>query len=710
MNKRASNPFVLPIHLAGLGEEKLNKLCLALVCFAILAAGAAVTVAETSGWSRIGVWSLIEDAAFAAVRHPRNFIAFCLEVHAAGWLTPLSISAFVLFALFANFSLTAASRFMAGKLSGSMYFFYSRKSRRTGFPLAFLFLLSILGGGLLWIALLHPDDSLSLRVVRLIGIGVFVMFSCMLFGGSLAIVHEEHRKCFEALWRMVALAFSARGSFARAAVYTLPRWIGLGFMNWLALYFIVLVPFFISAALLGLLAPKYFSSTPLWFIAAGGYLRGEPYSSLPSGGILFIFFAGYFVVFSTAINLGRFLFFYPLAAGVCAFYSLRQEKEGLEYRSSMGSSQTKPGGKLLSAGQFLFKPGGSTALASLTPPRGWLALTVAGMSPATLLIFLATGSLAMILAWETSKEGSELPKVPLPVIILVLLILFLPVLCRRVGKFLTRDQFRKDGIRWFIRLFFLTASIWLLFLLYMGAAAIMIGLVAAIGLIPTIGPIVWPVLYVPMILCGVFVLVGIEKGIFGSMMLSPALAVDMGLKAKVSSALKHLDRRITQAQWAFLSIMLMGLPFALVPAVLGMILLSIMDLALPAGQGAGWLGIFISAWYGESVPQANWRDYLGAAIMLGLLLQGLTVAMTNAYLTVFHRQDWQRFLVGDLVLIGRQDILNGNDYPIAETEQYVGNLATIVSVGEKDSSGYDVVRVDLDNGQFTWRTENLIRT
>jgi len=65
------------------------------------------------------------------------------------------------------------------------------------------------------------------------------------------------------------------------------------------------------------------------------------------------------------------------------------------------------------------------------------------------------------------------------------------------------------------------------------------------------------------------------------------------------------------------------------------------------------------------------------------------------------------FRVGDRVILGRHDPVNGYDNWAPPMNQYVGRTAVITQIAVQDSSGCTTVRVDVDRGRWLWRTRNL---
>jgi hypothetical protein len=63
--------------------------------------------------------------------------------------------------------------------------------------------------------------------------------------------------------------------------------------------------------------------------------------------------------------------------------------------------------------------------------------------------------------------------------------------------------------------------------------------------------------------------------------------------------------------------------------------------------------------------------------------------------------------VGDRVVLGRHEVVEGERNWHRNMAQYAGQEATIMAIGGLDSSGCCLVRVDLDGGRFAWRSRDL---
>ncbi|MBP8128806.1 MAG: proteasome accessory factor PafA2 family protein [Candidatus Hydrogenedentes bacterium] len=66
-----------------------------------------------------------------------------------------------------------------------------------------------------------------------------------------------------------------------------------------------------------------------------------------------------------------------------------------------------------------------------------------------------------------------------------------------------------------------------------------------------------------------------------------------------------------------------------------------------------------------------------------------------------------RFHIGDRVVLGRHEPVGGSENWNSDMEQYVGRTATVLRIVGLDSSGCEVVRVDIDQGRYVWRARNL---
>ena len=66
------------------------------------------------------------------------------------------------------------------------------------------------------------------------------------------------------------------------------------------------------------------------------------------------------------------------------------------------------------------------------------------------------------------------------------------------------------------------------------------------------------------------------------------------------------------------------------------------------------------------------------------------------------------FSVGDIVILGRHGVVNGYTSWITAMDAYVGKTARIMSLPGRDRAGCEIARVDIDQGQQTWRTRNLL--
>lgn len=67
-------------------------------------------------------------------------------------------------------------------------------------------------------------------------------------------------------------------------------------------------------------------------------------------------------------------------------------------------------------------------------------------------------------------------------------------------------------------------------------------------------------------------------------------------------------------------------------------------------------------------------------------------------------------VAGDKVRIGKHDAVNDEDDNwCPRMDKYIGKIATIKKVLGFDPEGYEVARIDLDEGEYSWRTRNMTR-
>lgn len=74
---------------------------------------------------------------------------------------------------------------------------------------------------------------------------------------------------------------------------------------------------------------------------------------------------------------------------------------------------------------------------------------------------------------------------------------------------------------------------------------------------------------------------------------------------------------------------------------------------------------------------------------------------------VIAEQAFDGFRVGDVVRIGRHDVYRGIDNWADAMGAYVGRNGAITELVGRDASGAWVVRLDVDGGEYVWRTRNM---
>jgi hypothetical protein len=729
----------------------------------VLVTGACIVAAKPVDWSRVSGWSLAGDGLFCLVRPPRGWLDLASDMDTCGRTVMVVLVGLGLFVVAIRAILAGVAADMAGHLSLAaqprLPEAETRKAmRRLATPLA-LATPAMIG---IWIALLDPTDSLILRMVRAVVLGLLFLTWAMLLGGAMASACVEGKRPVAAIRRMLQLLRAQKGHFVRAAVYGLPRWLGLSSLSWLCAWATLLLPFLIATratpfwigffgpvdsfvlragrvvllfavglfllllwgimlktARLGLLRtmaaagiavtvwcffvfpllPRHWSAGgESWLAEAWGYLwQGR--QDVSSSTAIAVGIAGGFVLLNSLVMAGMWLFLYPLAAGVCAFHSLRRAAEGVDYRASVHGQQGATTSLLSPPGTFLFSRGGASALETFKPPRGWLALMWIGFRPRTLFIsFLVTmavglvGILAVALGDAASGfRATEQLSAWYGIGLLTALGLCSPLLCRdislRLRKLNPKSQQRLLKAS---RLPFYALATWGLFILNMALLALALVLAGTVGLIPHAGPIVWALLY-PLMLPGANILViSALRWIPASLILPAVAATDIGPSGTVTDVYRQTEYYATASPWALLGAILTSLPFALAPALA----MAVLFACATARSGSGpALAVGVPA--------------LIAAEVLAVV--GLVVTITNAYLIVRQTQGDQPLRVGDLVTPGRHAMVRGDDNWNPDMEVFVGRQGRIRAFVGRDGSGCEIVRVDVDGGRFVWRVMNLSR-
>lgn len=609
-------------------------------------------------------------------------------------LTALFIFAYITNSHFTIAAVFMANRLSVG----DNFSLSEQESRKAGLLLTFLLILSIVGGIILWFELLLSSDSIILRIIRLIAISFFVQIACMLIGGAMACSQAEGKKSsMEALHRMALLIWLEKGHFLRAAAYTLPRWLGISLLSWCTFFLAVVLPFIISDYLLplwlsfivpvdstilhivriivliimglfllvlwggllktkphpllqlisivGIIAtvwclfilPFFFSNQSLfyidgsksWFYTAWHYLIGEVIIPVPWQVSVSLFLVAVIVLLNTVTTLGIWLFLYPLASGICSFFLLRYGAEGKDYHRIGGATQTSSQSSFSVPGTFMFTSGGASALSSLSPPRGWLALAWSGIRPSVLilsLLFAATILVVLRISTDWKYLFGGISAVVLPS-------LFLPIICREIALSLGERQYNNSRLPSNL-LPFRTIAIWLLFIADTAFIVIGVFLGGSLGLIPLVGPIMWGLFYLFMLLGANNIVISIVRWIPGSIILPAVVANDAEWSDKASDILKKTDYYTASAPWTFLGAILAGLPFSLLPALVAIVVFFSLEILYAPVPGQRWLQAFHYILGNIPFKDTFIWPLLGIWFVWGMILLGISVALTNAYLII----------------------------------------------------------------------------
>jgi hypothetical protein len=571
---------------------------------------------------------------------------------------------------------------------------------------------------------------------------------------------------------MLKLAFSQRGLFIRAAVYSLPRWMGTSVASWLMIFAVILLPFLAAIAVLplwmkvaaqpnswgvgilrgigmvvvSLLAVAFWamrlkaqaipvmkavpiiglvatvwcflivpflyhppSDAGAWLNTAWQYLVSGNSSGMTWPVAIGLVLVGLIVVLITCSALGTWLMVYPLATGVATFFVLREASEGTRYQTAAGATQGA-GSQFAMPGAFLFRSGSVSALSALKPPRGWLALCWLPVMPRTLVPAMLAGMFMIVLCLLVSDKAEWWRPASYGGAIVFFMVVFLPHLCRSVARKLapTKKALVTDAM-----LPIRVGGAWLWLLLNSGLVVAAIGLGGSLGIIPVIGPVVWGVTYLFMLFGASVLISSLMRWVPGSMIVSAVAACDLPPAARAADGLRQTDYYSGAAPWTFLGAMLVGLPCALMPAAVVAI--------------AGYLGCchllptlgnqihdLVNSLAGLTPHGAHLggASFGGALVALGgiagLILSGVAASLTNAYLIVRQTVGDRTLQLGQIVILGRHQNVNGEDNWHPDMEAFVGKRARITAFVGRDSSGCEVIRVDVDSSRFVWRTINVV--
>lgn len=140
------------------------------------------------------------------------------------------------------------------------------------------------------------------------------------------------------------------------------------------------------------------------------------------------------------------------------------------------------------------------------------------------------------------------------------------------------------------------------------------------------------------------------------------------------------------------------------------------ELAAVSGSSADWTGVYNAGtqnWLDLSDPLNTKEEWRRNDDRLGFMAPHLGFPPIPEVLR--RREDRRpapdeelgRFNIGDRVILGRHDLVGGNQNWNADMEQFVGRTATVLRIVGLDTAGCEVVRVDADQGRYVWRTRNL---
>lgn len=109
----------------------------------------------------------------------------------------------------------------------------------------------------------------------------------------------------------------------------------------------------------------------------------------------------------------------------------------------------------------------------------------------------------------------------------------------------------------------------------------------------------------------------------------------------------------------------------------------------------------------DVVRRLRWHSAAAGAFLVEL--ENLSASPLTALVSIERTQPYDGLQVGDIVVLGRhRDIPGHGDNWAEEMQQYVGREATITEQAETEyDSGAYLVKVDVDNGTYVWRTRDL---
>ncbi|HNR29378.1 MAG TPA: proteasome accessory factor PafA2 family protein [Candidatus Hydrogenedentes bacterium] len=145
----------------------------------------------------------------------------------------------------------------------------------------------------------------------------------------------------------------------------------------------------------------------------------------------------------------------------------------------------------------------------------------------------------------------------------------------------------------------------------------------------------------------------------------------------------------------------------------------IKELAGNRGSNADWSGIFnarTGEWLDLSDPLTTREEWKSDDERLRVMAAA-QFGMPPSFESLIRREGRRpapgeqpgRFSVGDPIILGRHESVDGNQNWNADMDQFVGQRATILRVVGLDSAGCEVVRVTADQSRYVWRTRNMER-
>jgi hypothetical protein len=438
-----------------------------------------------------------------------------------------------------------------------------------------------------WLIVLGPVPSLLVRIIRFIGL-VVVGLLLVIFWSIMIAAPNKRELPITPKWRLgliVALCSTVWAFWAMPLLH-------------------------LSASLPGLLP-------------AGDWLRDGrivmPSTALRLVGLGLI---GIGISWALAKRVGIWLFLYPAAYGVFAFFHLRHEAEGTPHRSPSDPKAAIRRSGFSNLGGILFKTGTQSALDSFLPPRGWAPLLWLPYAPRILVPSCILVLVLMLCNLPVTWLHGAWRVLWLCTSVLALALMFFPILSRSVIRYLVTHKEPDLSIG---RLAGRAAIMFLIYVAFSLVILLPLALCGTLATFPLVGPVLWAVLYaVYFVPCGIMATQFLLFLGPGMLMLSPLVAHDA--HAKWDQLATCLDNQTG----AFLGATLCGLLVTGAPVISVVLLLMLYARA----HIVEWYEAFgsvlgIVPFYSLSPLQ------LTVAIgICGLCISALSAATTNAYLTL----------------------------------------------------------------------------